>query len=1826
MQKDVANSSMDKQHAFDIRNMRTRNSNTNTITALVNELGNIKAVDSEGNPTVIRGTVVGFTTLNNQAILFTHEEEGKSYIDVRDSVSPAAPLIPSNTEVIHTLNRSVEPDDTEDHDYPDLLCAFKVGIETEPTEELHEGSVHLGQITSNGQVTINVAITHFYNADRLTADVDTQNVPVTIEGGDRVSLKRDDVTYPHLVLRADDINDVNNGTPYQFSIVLNVEQTLEEQVIDQCVTISADTEHILLSPVEINARFIVPMGEVDDVDVEPIPVDPFTANDVICDYEEELSTKTCDHIYIVTTSEDDGDTNVNVFEYFRGWLNFSADHPIESTVYFENEEIQKVYWVDGLNPLRYANIADKNGTTFWSDNLKFDSTPLLHLQEEVEIERHDLGGLFPACTVQWAFTYLDRYGAESNIAWISDIHYSSPDDRGGKPGEMCSNCFTIYITKYEPNGRFDYIRLYHILRTTLDGAVEVRRVADLAVPEPVNGYYAPIAVTDSNTTGETVDPNEFMYLGGVSIIPNTIEQKSNTLFLGNLTQSFDQLRDVVDKMSCNSKPSWGTDTVSYELKQVVEEKHNDIPADVRSGYYSHVNQLVYSSWAITSFRRGEKYRFGFQAQDKTGRWSDVWWLGDTTNETVYPKFDNGNLRTVGASYTLDKAFVDKLRDAGYRKVRPVVVYPEPWERNIFTEGLLNPTVYNVKDRSSNAPYAQSSWFLRPFPPINLNGFTWSDDDSENPPSNVTLDRDGNLVDGNYRYPFSENKAFIDFFTMTGTWHWLGFLSIDSFSEYDFSNFGSVAEYRHNYPLGDSQQRNGEIQSLYNPRPDFNTEASGTDYYNIGAYKYQFPYVLAGNNYDKNCADFVNGFADFFYVDQSILTMNSADLEFDEVLQATKVEGYSFRVSGIIPISSFISSYDILTNTPPNKYYSEENDSLSIPPGLYNSENIGATMGNDTGHGYRSFINGAVWLDDFSWHSVNEVGDKKIIDGDKYENKDNLPIGFAVYPWQGTGSLNNDNVGSRKTYPSVDENHDINDKESKSATGDNYISAELKTKTLANLHYSYRTYPISDITKSNPIPAVACTVLDEQQMALTKIDNLSDAGTVFKSLNYFGSVDKLVTPVAEVLRVDVSESNEPDWRQYPMTRKGGYPIMASYLPLYLTRDYPYRVNHLAFSSAYTPIGTFNTLTGDALLGAKPKKMKSGADRKTSSIPIKYKSCNHIVVALDYFGHRQRVFDWHGYKTENHTFEFEATPSNPTEAPFWRADSLVGTATVKLFDCDGIAGFNSVFDGVEIPSTSGEHYSNFYQMLFDGVPQGFLYMGQLYRANEFENKFGGTSDEAVEQNAWLPAGEAVFLSKGEDATLVWQAGDTYYQRYDALRTYPYTEEDVNKVVDIVSFMTETHTNIDGRYDRNRGLTNNNYCRPTNFNLLNPVYSQKDNFFAYHSINPKKVHLDTFNYSFTWSLTKTAGSLRDEWTRVTLATAYDCDGNKGTLNRIVRLDNNLVAFQDGGVAQILFNENVQIQGSDGVPIELANSGKMQGLRYYTTESGCQNKWSIAVFPNGIYWIDGRMKEFHCLGGEGIRQISTTKMMSVWFRNRKDLNTPWNPGTWNGFISHSDVTTGELLLTSADTCLCFDTATGEFTSFYDYQRTDAMFTIDGHVITAGKSRSVHVPQGFVLNDNLWLHRVDKTHSCRFYNEACPFWIEIVCNSNNEGSDYGLSKVFDNLNWRTDAWEYKDSDWKYKPFITFTELSGKDDYQRFRVSFDRTLGKEQTSDPAMPLNLRKKFKVWYTTIPRALDDNNVETLDRIRDAWCHITLKADTSVSKYRHVLHDIVVSYFIP
>ena len=135
-------------------------------------------------------------------------------------------------------------------------------------------------------------------------------------------------------------------------------------------------------------------------------------------------------------------------------LNFNTDYPIESIGIYENDDIQKVYWVDGLNQTRVINIVATGDVRSTWDNNSFNFVQDLSLNETITITRNDLAsGLFSSGVIQYAFTYYNKYGQESNIFYTSPLEYISFINNAATPEDKVSNSFTITIN--DADKRFD---------------------------------------------------------------------------------------------------------------------------------------------------------------------------------------------------------------------------------------------------------------------------------------------------------------------------------------------------------------------------------------------------------------------------------------------------------------------------------------------------------------------------------------------------------------------------------------------------------------------------------------------------------------------------------------------------------------------------------------------------------------------------------------------------------------------------------------------------------------------------------------------------------------------------------------------------------------------------------------------------------------------------------------------------------------------------------------------------------------------------------------------------------------------------------------------------------------------------------------------------------------------------------------------------------------------------------------------------------------------------------------------------------------------------
>ncbi len=493
--------------------------------------------------------------------------------------------------------------------------------------------------------------------------------------------------------------------------------------------------------------------------------------------------------------------------------------------------------------------------------------------------------------------------------------------------------------------------------------------------------------------------------------------------------------------------------------------------------------------------------------------------------------------------------------------------------------------------------------------------------------------------------------------------------------------------------------------------------------------------------------------------------------------------------------------------------------------------------------------------------------------------------------------------------------------------------------------------------------------------------------------------------------------------------------------------------------------------------------------------------------------------------------------------------------------------------------------------------YIWIGEFY-IDRPDSWLGGTGDNALESNKWIPAGEPVAVAKNSYA--YGTSGDTYFQRWDCLKTYPFAEGDENSIIDVTSFMVETYTNIDGRYDKNRGETTLQYNRPANFGLQNRAYTQKDNVFNY-SVLDEKFNLNVYKNQITWSKTKTPSEDVDTWTNITLASVLDLDGDRGRITKLARLNNSLLCFQESGISEIQFNNITAISTKEGVPLEIANSGKVNGKNYISSTIGCTNKWSICEGSAGLYFIDDIKRKIMRLSGKGLEPLSDTLGFSSWaYDNISGAYDTWLPTDATDFTTQYASDTSDIYFINKDTCLAYNEILGQFTSFYSYQGTLFMANLDDKCIAIAPNRDSQQVGNSVYK--MW--RMHNGEYNNFFGAYDDFYTTVIANQ-----DVEADKIFDTLEFRSDTWN---SAGELLPHRTFDTLVTWNEYQKGTSNLSFVLGR--------PSNLKHKFRIWRANIPRS-DTNK---MDRMRNPWLYIKLAMENPNTN-KTVLHDMLVYYFL-
>ena len=1506
---------------------------------------------------------------------------------------------------------------------------------------------------------------------------------------------------------------------------------------------------------------------------------------------------------------------------YQGNLGFNPDYPIESVVYYETEEIQKIYWVDGLHVLRFMNFMESTDTMHnaWNDTY-FDSNRSADLGLRVTITKDNSGNNRANGVVQYLVTYYNKHGQQTGYVWVSDLVYLSPLDSGGSPEGFNSNSVTLKFTNLDES--YEYFRVYSIERSSLNGTVTGYLIAE-------NRVSSNAVVIDNGKHLSTVDSSSLLFLGSQALVAGTMTHKDETLFLGDLSSigkgNYDSIQDAIDTYAFEDDEHVQTPRVGDNVyishlitfQAVTEETDTNITSN---GIYPYSNQLKYTSSQITGFKGGEKYRFALMFRKDNGVNSDAFWIGDKINP-IYPNSTLSetelSIHRVIAKCTVPEEIMVAASSAGFTHAVLMVAEATYSDRLVLAQGVLNPTVFNVWERYENRVYAYSSWIFRPkfspyawrhFAPIEnsispygeiqCNYWTadaptpyWREYTQADQTKGISIGDIVGTLDGfadydvmtvTYGVRMSQDLYFVgaERFESSVDLIYVKFLGslTQTIFERNFTGSNLPNVYKNLDPNGiktfvdSTDSQTYQCQVTYYDIEFHKGKGTGNDSRKSAWIKLH-NYIVGEQGLSENYIPDYETYRDVWTrnldVNNTEYYNAASDIRYSELLPAQRAaQWYAHSLSTQNSDNNYYTSYhkkhvmfvdqNIVTLNSPEL----EQEAVNVDKGDFKLRIVGVTK------------------------VTGNISDYTLTASPAHLAGQNL---FETSFTNTSVSENPDGIIS---WPLYLENDLIED-----GGADAYVPDEIDKRNDSSYNWGSGIcqYWLHMWQKGGTIQ----DFIDDDEQKYSELQNKR-----FANLRYCWNTQFLSSSVTyspreirhfnytneQLVSLKIGSDENSSEKTYSAN---------STISLSLPSNHKYPI-------LQSPTGTSPYGIGYEQPDYTYKKFSN------QPVTISFKSSPHAVISLgETSDGYSRLLP---YSILNPTLDWDDNYHDPEPTDI-TPNATRGFIPWALENQD-TESLNDVFvkttqEFLELPS---------------GVLTGderLLYIGELYRDENPESDYGGISESALSSNKFIVASKQYdIVHASESITILGTQGDTYFQRWDCLKTVQYSEDSANSIIEVLSFPVETHINIDGRYDKQRGISLLASINAEQFNNINPVYSQDNNFFAAFD-QDSDADLNSYRSSITWTLPKADAADIDEWTHITLASSLKLDGDKGICRALRRFNNTIFAFQDRGIAEVLFNSRTQIPSSEGVPIEIANSGKVDGKRYISNKYGCINKWSIVEGKAGLYFVDNTNKMFGRLD-QGITDLSTKLSFNAWFRKINNME-PWNPEDFNNIVSFYDRVHSDVYLISSEdgsvgAPLVYNEILDAFTGFFDYWDVPMMTNIEDSFIS-------------FKNHKLWLQ--NSGLYCNFFGTQYDFSVTYRVTPDPYGD-----KIWTNLDYRADFFQTVTADgstgldynadklieWdgdEYQPDMTFDSLRVWNEYQSTQNLKVADIAKDQYADT------RKKFRIWRMDIPRAKAGTTINKygLDRIRNPWIFLKLsKSMTSGNANRCLmqLHDVNVKYF--
>lgn len=413
-------------------------------------------------------------------------------------------------------------------------------------------------------------------------------------------------------------------------------------------------------------------------------------------------------------------------------LDFSIEHPIQAVYNYENEKIQKVYWVDGQNQIRFVNITHsiKNGDL--QELINVDSNTIDFVgnfdMSQPLIREVVSGGGHTAGRIQYAYVLYRLNASQTKLSPFSEMVSLNKfaNQGGGDINEVVASTPVIDIKDLDPE--YTHIKVYAIKYTSYNQIPSINMISDEEISPSRE-----VTLFDDGNTLEEISLEQFLFLGSDPIVPRHIETKDNILFSGNVkeknfdvdldtraysfasgtsqTKVYDNIKSELESKNIATTVSVSNDfhlvkkhdaiNLDYSKYKYLPNSTTQLGGEGKYVKYELIQHSMYTHKDNMFFKDNEVYRIGLIFYNRLGQMSLPKWMADF-------RAPEGNLEGnhTKLKVTLKPAFYDWLntsanfksedeKPVGYKVIRANRTLRD---RTIISQGMLSTMMSNYRGK------------------------------------------------------------------------------------------------------------------------------------------------------------------------------------------------------------------------------------------------------------------------------------------------------------------------------------------------------------------------------------------------------------------------------------------------------------------------------------------------------------------------------------------------------------------------------------------------------------------------------------------------------------------------------------------------------------------------------------------------------------------------------------------------------------------------------------------------------------------------------------------------------------------------------------------------------------------------------------------------------------------------------------------------------------------------------------------------------------------------------------------------------------------------